>query len=363
MGFNGDWRWRSETRFQRRKHNCDSDSRDATEKCEHDSLAHHLANKAKTAGADGKANRQLFSPVRAARDQHIREIRAGKRDHKSHEHDKKSAQHGFDLAWNRDAGSGWKKRDSTAFIGADGQRRILRVKPASDRIEARFRRFDGDAGRSTHHREKFSGVALMQYVVREFGSERCGNCSRYKQLGRSYSESAIEIFRRESDDRRDLSVEPKNLAHGVGRRIEASAPEAIADHDGGRVAGPVERWVEHTSALRWYSQDGKIIGRDQLTENTFGSCVCRALKGDVEWDAGLHRSDASEKAFLFPKLFDVKVRDRSLGHHETLGICRAGQIAKQQRPLRAIDICGEADSESHRNNPDERKSRRLDQRA
>ncbi len=75
-----------------------------------------------------------------------------------------------------------------------------------------------------------------------------------------FMKRAIEILRRNSHDGRGLPIHAKNVSHRVGRGVEPIAPETIADHHNGRIAGLVESGAEQTSTLRFDTQHGKIIG-------------------------------------------------------------------------------------------------------
>ena len=104
------------------------------------------------------------------------------------------------------------KRDASAFVGAHWQRRILLVETARDRVETGFRGFNRDARRQTHHRQELFGIALMQHIVGELRSER-GRCrDRNEQLRGVDGKRAVEILRRDSDDRRDLPIQAKRFA-------------------------------------------------------------------------------------------------------------------------------------------------------
>ena len=89
----------------------------------------------------------------------------------------------------------------------------------------------------------------MQNVVRKLRSERGRRGDRDEQLSRILGKGAIELFRCDSHDGRNLPIQVKHLPHGVGRRIEAIAPETIADHHNGRVTGLVNCGAEHSSTL------------------------------------------------------------------------------------------------------------------
>ena len=141
-----------------------------------------------------------------------------------------------------------------------GERRILLVETTCDRVETRFRGFNGDAGRQAHDCQELLGIALMQHVVRELRSERGRRGDRNEQLRGIDGKGAIEILRRDSHDGRDLSVQAKHLADGVGRGVEAIAPETIADHHHGRITGLVKFGAKHSSTLGLHAEHGKIIG-------------------------------------------------------------------------------------------------------
>ena len=107
----------------------------------------------------------------------------------------------------------------------------------------------------------------MQHVVRKFRSERSRSRARHEQFSRirSVSRAPLNFF----------GVIPTMVAicpfrrsicpTAFGRRIQAIAPETIADHDDRRFAGFVNRSAfEHASALRLHAEHGKIIGLIQF---------------------------------------------------------------------------------------------------
>src|SRR5208282_740561 len=149
-----------------------------------------------------------------------------------------------------------------------------------------------DAGRQAHHCQELPRIVLMQNVVRELRSDPCLRCDRDEQLSRIHGQGAIEILWCDSHNCRDLAIQAKNLPHGVGRRIEAIAPETIADHHDGRVAGLVKFGTEHSPTLWLDAEHGKIVGRYKLPEYTLGFPAHIALEPDIERDASLECSDS-----------------------------------------------------------------------
>ncbi len=134
-------------------------------------------------------------------------------------------------------------------------------------------------------------MALMQHVVRELRSQRRRRRDRNEQLSGINGKGAIEIFWRDSHDGRRLSVQAKRSPHRVGSGVEAIAPETIANHHHGRVAGPVDCGAEHSATLRLHAEHGKIIGGYKLSEDALWFGVQTALERDIEWDAGLECGD------------------------------------------------------------------------
>ena len=99
----------------------------------------------------------------------------------------------------------------------------------------------------------------MQHVVGELRSERSGGRDRDKQLRGLDAKGAVKILRRNSHNGSDLAIQAKYLTQGVGRGVEAIAPEAIANHHNGRVTGLVNLGAEHSSKLGLHAEHGKII--------------------------------------------------------------------------------------------------------
>src|SRR5262249_2235950 len=120
--------------------------------------------------------------------------------------------------------------------------------------------FNADTGRQTHDGPELSGVALVQYVIGQFGSQRGRDSDGNKHFRGILKEHAVEVPRGDSYDGRLLPVHPEHLPHCIGRGVEAIAPETIADHDRWEIAGPVEFGAEEPSALWSYAEHGKIIG-------------------------------------------------------------------------------------------------------
>jgi len=210
----------------------------------------------------------------------------------------------------------------------------------------------------------------MQNVVRQLGRERGGDRDRNKQLRGVDGKGAIEILGRDSHDGRVSPIQVKYLPQGVGRGVQAIAPETIANHHNGRVTGPVHGGAEHSATLGFDAEHGKIVGGYKLSKDTLGFAIQIAFERDVEWDAGLECSDPREQALLLTILLDVVVRHRGeitirrlLKHHQVLGMRRSWKITEQQLPFRAVHVCRQPNSESHRNNADQREAGRLDQRS
>ena len=130
----------------------------------------------------------------------------------------------------------------------------------------------------------------MQDIVLQLRGEDGRHGDRDEQLRRIHGKSAIEISGSDSDDGRVLPVQPKRLADRVGRGVEATAPETIADRDHGSVAGLVKFGAEQASKLGFDAEYGKVIGGNELSEDALGFRVCVARQADVEQDAVLHCS-------------------------------------------------------------------------
>jgi hypothetical protein len=180
------------------------------------------------------------------------------------------------------------------FVGAQGNQCILLVKMTGDCVKRRFRGFNGDAGRQTHHGEELTGIALMQHVIRELRSKGSRGCDGNEQLSGIDGKRAIEILWGDSDDGRRLSVQAKRLSHRIRRGIETIAPETITDYYNGRVARFIKFGGEHSSLLRSDAEHGEIIGGYKLSKDALRRRIYITLKSDIERDAGLECSDAAE---------------------------------------------------------------------
>src|ERR1700758_1727028 len=96
------------------------------------------------------------------------------------------------------------------------------------------------------------------------------------------AQRAIEIFRRDSHDGRQLPVQLQRLPHSIGRRVQTVAPESIADHHHRRVATLVTLWTQDSSALRLHAHHRKIIRRHKLPEHALWSRIEIALISHIE---------------------------------------------------------------------------------
>src|SRR5580658_1590920 len=133
-------------------------------------------------------------------------------------------------------------------------------------------------------------------------------------------------------------------------------PETVGDDDDGRAAGLIEFGAEDSSELRLHAEHGKIIGRYKLAEDALRLRIPSTLKDYIERDADLKCGDSGEQVLLLPKLLDVVIGYRLFRHHQFFGVRRCRQITEQQRPFRAVYVCRQPNTESHRKDAHQREA-------
>ena len=235
------------------------------EEREQDAFRQELTHHAGAARADGRADGKLALPGGGAREQQVRDVRAGEEQHEG-DRGKEGPERrpGFGDA-------ALEKRDDHRPLAAVGPR-VLRLEPRHDRVELGPRRRERGARRQAREDAQALVIAALEPTgLGAVPAERPVEIDRLREESERLGQDA-------HDDVRD-AVEPDRSPHDRGIGPEAASPERGGEQGDGSGPGPIVGFGERAAERRLDAQN-----REERRRH-LAAAQDRRLSGPGEGDA------------------------------------------------------------------------------
>ncbi len=342
----------ADVREERQRRGGESESEDAAAEREQEALGEELRHDPTSLRAERETDADFLAPAREAREQKVRDVRAGDQQHRRD----RDEQHRVGLALVADEILLQEVRVQLR-LRVDVGRMRLRV-AGRDHIHRGARFGEADAGFQAreHVVEETAVVDLLLRKECRFVRTR----REYRHLVQRKSGGALW---QHADDRVGLAVQRQRLADDVGASREMLLPVAVAQERDRRGAGLVFLGEEIAAEHRLHAKHREIVLRDDKALQLLR--IARA--GRDERVRRRHRN-VGEHLLAFAHREHARPRDRrrrkaAIGQqrlqlHDAAGV-RVRQRAQEDRLDHAEDRAVGADAEREREDRDEREDGRL----